>query len=98
MKDAYTFPHEVIEDPALGIEQKRALLSEWASDACAVEDFPTLRKLPGTSFPVTLSAIMDARARLDRSSPFEGENSQSSDLAFGPVIAFARRGRSEHRA
>jgi hypothetical protein len=46
----YTFPHEVIEDPSLGAEQKRALLSEWASDACAIPDFLTMRQLPGDSF------------------------------------------------
>lgn len=67
MKSPYTFPHEVVEDPSLGIEQKRAILSEWASDACAIESFPTLRQLQGTPFPVTLSAVMDARLQLDQS-------------------------------
>ena len=62
----FTFPHEVVEDPSLSNAEKRAILAEWASDASAVESFPALRLLPGTSFPVTFSAVMDARDRLDR--------------------------------
>jgi len=61
----FSFPHELIDDPSLNASQKREILAEWASDACAIESFPTLRLLPGTTFPVTLSAIMDALARLD---------------------------------
>jgi hypothetical protein len=63
---SFTFPHEVVDDPALSKSQKRAILSEWASDACAVESLPVLRLLPGTRVPVTFSSIMDARSYLDR--------------------------------
>lgn len=63
---SFAFPHEVVDDPSLGLSQKRAILSEWASDACAIDSFPTLRLLPGTNFPVTFSSIMDARSYLDR--------------------------------
>jgi hypothetical protein len=63
---SFSFPHEVVDDPSLSLSQKRAVLSEWASDSCAIESFPVLRLLPGTNFPVTFSAIMDARAYLDR--------------------------------
>jgi hypothetical protein len=62
----FSFPHELIDDPSLNASQKRAILCEWASDACAVESFPALRWLPGTTFPVTFSAVMDALAQLDR--------------------------------
>ncbi|MGD8528693.1 MAG: hypothetical protein PVH06_08460, partial [Methyloceanibacter sp.] len=55
-RHSFTFPHEVVDDPSLGISQKRAILSEWASDACAVESFPVLRLLPGTRLPVTFSS------------------------------------------
>src|SRR5690348_16889443 len=65
-KRSFSFPHEVIDDPSLNFDEKRAILSEWASDACAVESLPTLRLLPGTTFPVTYSAIMDAREQLER--------------------------------
>jgi len=64
----YVYPHEVLADPRLDADEKRAILSAWASDAYAVESFPALRHMPGTPYPVTLSAIMDARLRLDRQS------------------------------
>jgi hypothetical protein len=97
MKSHYTFPHEVVEDPSLGTDQKRAILSEWASDASAVESFPTLRHLPGTPFPVTLSSIMDARLHLDRSVVYLSETDEEA-LPPCEVIDFAKRRRFENRA
>ncbi len=79
----FTFPHEVVDDPALSKSQKQAILSEWASDACAVESFPVLRLLPGTRLPVTFSSIMDARAYLDRKS----EEDESDGAPGNCVIA-----------
>jgi hypothetical protein len=63
---SFQYPHEVVQDPSLHLEHKRAILAAWASDEHAVESFPTLRHLPGTPFPVTFSAVMDARLQLDR--------------------------------
>jgi len=63
---SWSYPHQVVNDPALKLEEKRTILSAWASDAHAVESLPVLRRLPGTPFPVTFSSIMDAMARLDR--------------------------------
>ena len=60
------YPHQVVSDPDIAPEEKRAILSAWASDAHAVESLPALRHLPGTPFPVTFSSIMDARRQLDR--------------------------------
>ena len=60
------FPHKVLAHPGLDTDQKRGLLSAWASDASAVPSFPMLRMLPGTQFPVTFSSIMDALEQLDR--------------------------------
>ena len=80
---AFTVPHEVATDPVLSMDQKRTLLSRWASDACAVKSFPTLRHLPGTPFPVTFASIMDARALLDR----------MEDESRFPVSLAARRKR-----
>jgi hypothetical protein len=65
-KRMFSFPHELVDDPSFNVSQKRSLLAEWASDACAIESLPTLRLLPGTTFPVTFSSIMDALAQLDR--------------------------------
>jgi hypothetical protein len=62
----WSYPHQVVNDPALKLEEKRALLAAWASDAYAVESLPVLWRLPGTPFLVTFSSIMDAMARLDR--------------------------------
>ena len=62
----FNHPHQVVSDPEIGLDEKRAILSAWASDRHAVESLPALRHLPGTPFPVTFSSIMDARAQLDR--------------------------------
>lgn len=59
------FPHEVLDRADLSDRRKREILSAWASDACAVDSFPTLRHLPGTPFPVLFSSIVDMRDRLD---------------------------------
>lgn len=87
-RQSFTFPHEVVDDPSLSLSQKRAILSEWASDSCAVESFPVLRLLPGTNFPVTYSAIMDARACLDRK---YGEEQDEARLETWVIAEFAKR-------
>jgi hypothetical protein len=84
----FTFPHEVVDDPSLSLSQKRAILSDWASDSCAIESFPVLRLLPGTNFPVTFSAIMDARAYLDRKYGEEQDEARSETCV---IAEFAKR-------
>jgi hypothetical protein len=59
-------PAEVLKNPDLDPSEKRAILSSWASDACAVTDHPNLRWLLGTGAPVPIEEILDALARLDR--------------------------------
>lgn len=62
--DAFTHPNEVVCDNDLSINEKRAILASWASDACAVESIPELRRGPaGTA--VTFDDIMDALKDLD---------------------------------
>ncbi|HUO93521.1 MAG TPA: hypothetical protein VMU22_11390 [Rhizomicrobium sp.] len=78
-KRRFSFPHELIDDPSLSVSQKREILAEWASDACAIESFPILRLLPGTTFPVTLSAILDALAQLDGESPAESRPKEKAE-------------------
>ena len=63
---SFSYPHQVVSDPNMDFDDKRANLAAWASDVHAVETLTTLRQLPGTPFPVTFSAIIDARARLER--------------------------------
>jgi hypothetical protein len=38
-------PDEVLANPRMSVDDKRAVLASWASDACAVENQPTLRRL-----------------------------------------------------
>jgi len=59
-------PQEVLTHPALGTSDKREILAGWASDACAVENLPNWRKLPGTGALVALDDILDALQALDR--------------------------------
>lgn len=67
-------PDEVLKDDALDIQEKRAILSSWASDACAVESIPALRRPPGAEQPISFDQIMDALCRLDASYPVPAES------------------------
>ncbi len=61
---AFSHPMDVIRDGDLTLYEKRAILSSWASDACAVEDIPELRQ-PFAAAPVKFDDIMDALRALD---------------------------------
>jgi hypothetical protein len=43
---AFGHPSEVVDDPDLTVNEKRAILASWASDACAIEPAPVLRAAP----------------------------------------------------
>jgi hypothetical protein len=43
---AFRTPMEVVNDPDMTVQEKRAILASWASDACAVEAAPDLRQPP----------------------------------------------------
>jgi hypothetical protein len=58
-------PFEVVADPDLTIHEKRAILASWASDACAVEGVPALRKAPGSARSFLIDEILEALAVLD---------------------------------
>jgi hypothetical protein len=60
---AFEHPSQVVDDPDLTLNEKRAILASWASDACAVEASPELRV--GPKAPVRFDDIMDALKRLD---------------------------------
>jgi hypothetical protein len=62
---AFDHPHDVVTDPDLTLNEKRAILSSWASDACAVESQPGLRRPPGAARVVTFDDIVDALKALD---------------------------------
>jgi hypothetical protein len=62
---AFDHPNDVVNDPDLTLNEKRAILSSWASDACALESEPTLRQPPGIARAVTFDEIVDALKALD---------------------------------
>jgi hypothetical protein len=62
----FTIPDDVVKDPDLSADEKRVILTSWASDASAVDDRPTLRWLLGTPEPVLFSEVRDALLRLDQ--------------------------------
>jgi hypothetical protein len=62
---AFEHPREVVNDPDLTTEEKRAILSSWASDACSVESQPAMRLPPGAKHPVCFDEIVDALRSLD---------------------------------
>jgi len=38
--NAFGHPIDVVRDPGLTLNEKRAILASWASDACAIEAAP----------------------------------------------------------
>jgi hypothetical protein len=74
---AFRSPVEVVNDPDMTTQEKRAILASWASDACAVEAAPDLRQPAGSS-PVRFDDIMDALKRLDGRRPTSRPTANSS--------------------
>jgi hypothetical protein len=66
---AFSHPQDVVSDPDLTLGEKRAILSSWASDACAVESQPALRRAPGAKQPVDFDDIVDALRSLENGPP-----------------------------
>ena len=62
---AFRHPREVVGDVDLTLNEKRAILASWASDACAVEAAPALRRPPGVDRPVPVDEILEALRALD---------------------------------
>ena len=62
---AFAHPMDVVRDPDLTLNEKRAILASWASDACAIEAAPELRvTAPGSL--VAWDDIMDGLRALDK--------------------------------
>ena len=86
---AFRTPMEVVNDPDMTTQEKRAILASWASDACAVEAAPDLRQPTDTS-PIRFDDIMDALKRLD------GE--MADKPTYGKFINRARRLKDLYRS
>lgn len=61
----YDSPEDVLDDAGLSTEEKRAILSSWASDMYVVESQPTLREVPGISHRLRLDDVLAALKQLD---------------------------------
>ena len=86
---AFRTPMEVVHDPDMTVQEKRAILASWASDACAVEASRELRE-PAPARVIRFDDIMDALKRLDG----EAANSPS----YGKFISRAQRWKDLYRA
>ena len=85
---AFRNPAQVVADRDLTLNEKRAILASWASDACAVEASPALRQ-PADGPPIPYDEIMDALRTLD------GEAAKRPD--YERFIDRARRIRDLYR-
>jgi hypothetical protein len=63
---AFAHPSDVVNDPDLTLNEKRAILASWTSDACAVESAPALRRTTNGAHPVSFDDVMDALRALDQ--------------------------------
>ena len=86
---AFRTPMEVVNDPDMTVQEKRAILASWASDACAVEAAPDLRRPPSAPV-IRFDDIMDALKRLD------GEAADKPN--YGKFINRARRWKDWYRS
>ena len=85
---AFEHPSHVVNDPDLTLNEKRAILASWASDACAPEAAPHLRCAPGRKRPVLFDDVMEALRTLDK------EANETDSARYRRVL---RRRRFEHR-
>lgn len=71
---AYEHPSFVVNDPDLTLNEKRAILASWASEACALAAAPDLRCTPGEKRPVQYDDVMDALRALDKQAHALGDD------------------------
>jgi hypothetical protein len=77
----------------LTLNEKRAVLAAWASDTCAVDAIPALRRSPRGRSPVPIDDIFDAIRDLDRMAAAR----QSIPIIRRPAERFKRRTRGGGR-
>jgi hypothetical protein len=95
----------VLKDPRISSDEKRAILSAWASDMYAVESSPMLRMVPGHTTPLRLSEILSALRCLDDDDPpprggaakrmATGNGEADSHTAIAPAVYHLARLRRE---
>ncbi|POR55125.1 hypothetical protein [Bosea psychrotolerans] len=85
----YERPRDVLRDDTLPNSEKRAILSSWASDACAVDSCPALRHPPFASQAVSFDEVMEALAALDRGGSGRplGDGRANRQVATGDLLS-----------
>lgn len=91
---AFLHPDQVVNDPDLTLNEKRAILASWASDACAVEAAPGLRHNAGGKV-VPFDAIMDALRALDRQQAATADAARYRRATRWTRVLGRRRGRDD---
>lgn len=102
----YDSPDDVLNDVALSTDEKRVILSSWASDMYVVESQPGFREVPGIPHRIRLDDILAALRQLDgdndppppggvamrlpRFSRLECVASREPQLAFGRLAGAKR--------
>jgi hypothetical protein len=88
----FRHPRDVTRDATLTTVEKRAILSSWASDACAVESMPALRQMPGSGCIVRFDDVIDALRELDgKPDSVEGIQRRRRDRRRGGIRRTAQR-------
>ena len=87
--NAYCHPNDIVRDTDLTLNEKRAILASWASDASAVVSKPALRQVPPSDRPVAIDEIMEALRNLDalavpRSEPAKETSGTNSPWRWPP--------------
>jgi hypothetical protein len=86
---AFEHPSHVVNDSDLTLNEKRAILASWASDACAPEAAPHLRCVPGGKQSVLFDDVMEALRTLDK---------QANEKDGARYRSVLRRNRFENRS
>ena len=101
---AFDHPDDVVDSPDLTLNEKRAILASWASDACAVEAAPALRCPPGSKRAVSVDEILEALRTLDKLAGERGASWTTRQVRRASIEAFresrarwgSREGQSLH--
>ena len=93
---AFSHPMDVVCDPDLTLNEKRAILASWASDACAVDAAPELR-VNSSGHAVRWDDIMDALRTLDKEADSLGRLPHYKRVLAKKDAGFLKAGKSRRR-
>jgi len=96
---AFAHPSDIVADPDLTLNEKRAILASWASDACAAEANPLLRQT-GDGRTASWDDVMDALKELDLQAARSPTTRFRPELFWAPRrgLQFGSRGGSRGRS